>query len=52
VFKASLNGSREKMKEYCVRQLKKKILCEPQITPPHFLRVLPALLWIKEPLWH
>jgi hypothetical protein len=44
VFKAYLNSSREKMKEYSARQLKKKILCEPQITPPHVLRVLPALL--------
>jgi hypothetical protein len=32
------------MKEYSARQLKKKILCEPKITPPHFLQVLPALL--------
>jgi hypothetical protein len=32
VFKASLNRSRKKMKEYSARQLKKKILCEPQIT--------------------
>ena len=45
MFKASLNGSREKMKEYSARQLKKKkILCEPQITPSHVLGVLPALL--------
>jgi hypothetical protein len=42
VFKAYLNSSREKMKEYSARQLKN--LCEPQITPPHVLRVLPALL--------
>jgi hypothetical protein len=44
VFKASLNGSSEKMKEYSARQLKKKILKEPQITPPHVLRVLRALM--------
>jgi hypothetical protein len=44
VFKASLNGSCEKMKEYSARQLKKKILRESQITPPHVLRVLPALM--------
>jgi hypothetical protein len=44
VFKASLNGSRKKMKEYSARQLKKKMHCEPQIIPPHVLRVLPALL--------
>jgi hypothetical protein len=44
VFKASLNGSHEKMKEYSARQLKKKILQEPQITQPRILRVLPALL--------
>ncbi|KAL7506944.1 hypothetical protein ACHAXN_009287 [Cyclotella atomus] len=44
VFKASLNGSREKMKEYSSVQVKKKLLCEPKITPSHVLRVLPALL--------
>lgn len=44
IFKASLNGSREKMKEFSARQLKKKILHEPQITPSHVLRVLPALM--------
>jgi hypothetical protein len=52
VFKASLNGSHKKMKEYSARQLKKKILCEPQITRPHVLRVLPALLDEEPPLWH
>jgi hypothetical protein len=44
LFKASLNGSHKKMKEYSARRLKKKILCKPQFTPPHVLRVLPALL--------
>jgi hypothetical protein len=32
------------MNEYSARQLKKKILQEPQITPPHVLQVLPILM--------
>ena len=45
IFKASLNGSREKMKEYSSIQVKKKLLYEPKITPSHVMQeVLPALL--------
>jgi len=37
IFKASLNGSREKMKQYSSIQVKKKVLCEPKITPSHVM---------------
>jgi hypothetical protein len=44
VYKASLNGSREKMKEYSSRQLKSKALFNHDVSPQHVQQVLPALL--------
>jgi hypothetical protein len=38
VFKASLNGTREKMKEFSAKQLKRKV------SPPYVLELLPAIM--------
>jgi hypothetical protein len=43
-YKASLNGSREKMKEYSSRQLKSKVLFNPDVSPQEVQQVLSALL--------
>lgn len=44
VFKASLNGTREKMKEYCARQLKHKALYSEEVSPPEVIELLPAIM--------
>jgi hypothetical protein len=44
VFKASLNGSKDKMKEYGAKRIITKVLEDAQVTPEHVLRVLPSLL--------
>jgi hypothetical protein len=44
IFKASLNGSREKMKEFSSRQIMNKVLFNEAITLTHIRQVLPALL--------
>jgi hypothetical protein len=44
VFKASLNGTREKMKEFRARQLKQKALYSEEVSPPDVLVVLPAIM--------
>jgi hypothetical protein len=44
IFKASLNGSKDKMKEYAAKQLRTKVLEQEQVTPKHVLQVLPSLL--------
>jgi hypothetical protein len=44
VFQASLNGTREKMKEYSARQLKRKALYSEEVSPPDVLEVLPAIM--------
>jgi hypothetical protein len=44
IFKASLNSSKDKMKEYAAKQLQTKVLEQNQVTPKHVLQVLPSLL--------
>jgi hypothetical protein len=44
VFQASLNGMREKMKEYSAGQLKCKALHSKEVSPPDVLEVLPAIV--------
>jgi hypothetical protein len=44
IFKASLNGSREKMKEYSSRMMKKNVLFDERVTPAHIRSVLPSVL--------
>jgi hypothetical protein len=44
VLKASLQGSKDKMKEYGAKRLRTKVLEDAQVTPEHVLRVLPSLL--------
>jgi hypothetical protein len=44
IFKASLNGTREKMKEFRARQLKQKALYSEEVSPPDVLVVLPAIM--------
>jgi hypothetical protein len=44
IYKASLNGSREEMKEHSSRQLKSKVLLNADVSPQHVQQVLPALL--------
>lgn len=44
VFKASLNGAREKMEKYSARQLKRKALFSEEVSPPDVLEVLPAIM--------
>jgi hypothetical protein len=39
IFKASLNGSKDKMKEYAAKQLRTKVLEQEQVTPKHVLQV-------------
>jgi hypothetical protein len=45
IYKASLNGSQEKMKEHSSRQLKSKVLFNADISSQHVQQVLPALLY-------
>jgi hypothetical protein len=52
IFKASLNGSQEKMKEFSSRQIKNKVLFNEAITLTHIRQVLPALLDHAHPLGH
>jgi hypothetical protein len=40
IYKASLNGSREKIKEHSSRQIKTKVLFNKSITPPHIHPIL------------
>jgi hypothetical protein len=44
VFKASLNGTREKMKEYSAQQLKRKALFNDEVSPPDVLQVILAIM--------
>jgi hypothetical protein len=44
VFKASLNGTRKKMKEYSAKQLKRKALYSKEVSPPNVLELLPAIM--------
>jgi hypothetical protein len=39
IYKASLNGSREKIKQFSSQQVKKQVLFNKAITPPHALHV-------------
>ena len=44
IYKSSLNGARDKAKEYASRHIRNTILPNPSITPPEILPILPALL--------
>lgn len=44
IFKASLNGCREKAKEFASEQIRDNVLLLDSVTPPHVRRVLPAML--------
>ena len=44
IFKASLNGSREKAKEFSSRMIKKNVLFNEHITPYHISTALPSVL--------
>jgi hypothetical protein len=44
IFKASLNGSREKMKEHSSRMMKKNVLFNEHVPPAHIRSVLPSVL--------
>ena len=44
IFKASLNGSREKAKDYASRQIKRRVLLHESLTPNHVRLILPGLL--------
>jgi hypothetical protein len=44
IFKASLNGSREKLKEHSSRMMKKNVLFNEDVTPAHIRSVLPSVL--------
>jgi hypothetical protein len=44
ILKASLNGSREKMKEYSSHMMKKNVLFDERITPTDIRSVLPSVL--------
>ena len=45
IFKtSSLNGSRDRMKEFSSKQIKSKVFFNDTVTPPQIQEVLPALL--------
>ena len=44
IFKASLNGSREKAKQFSSKQIQSKVLLNDLVTPAHVKQVLPGLL--------
>jgi hypothetical protein len=44
IFKASLNGSREKAKEFSSVMMKKNVLFNEHFTPLHIRQALPSVL--------
>jgi hypothetical protein len=44
IFKASLNGSRDKLKEHSSRMMKKNVLFNEDVTPAHIRSILPSVL--------
>jgi hypothetical protein len=44
IFKASLNGSREKAKEFSSVMMKKNVLFNEHVTPLHIRQALPSVL--------
>ena len=44
IYKASMNGSREKAKDHASRLMKKKVLLNEHVTPKSIVEVLPGML--------